>query len=136
MRSEFKRNLWGTYKFKHLAVRQWLFITIIFSWGSCSLCVYCDCNNGFYYFLCNPLSPPSIKNKNSEKTKNENQKTSSGEYTKFSHLSGRVLVDVPSLTCLFHLFTTAMFYETTRGKLLEKGKNMCSSGAKAKDSTL
>lgn len=72
-----------------------------------------------------------IQKKQKMKTKKPHQ-----ENIQFSHLSGRVLVDVPSLTCLFHLFTTAMFYETTRGKLLEKGKNMCSSGAKAKDSTL
>lgn len=61
------------------------------------------------------------------------QKTSLGEYTKFSHLFKSVLVYVPCFTCLFnHL----LCFENIRGKLLGKGKNMGSSEAEVKDSIL
>lgn len=88
-------------------MRQWLFISIISSCSCCSLCVYYDCNNGFYcYFLCNPFSLPSIKNKNLGE---EKKKPSTEEYTKITHIFEGVLVDVLSLTCVFNLFPRLCF---------------------------
>lgn len=116
-------------------VRQGLFISIISSWGSGSLSVYCDCNNGFYYyFLYSPLSQV-LKTKIQEKQKTKPKKPHQENIQSFP-IYLRVSVDVLSLTCSFNLFATAMFCENTRDKLAEKGKNMGSSAKKAKDSTL